>query len=279
MVKQAPAPAGSERSRARVGQGSRKTEPPLITQVRYRSGAMVDQSRYERTILTGTQNRRHQGDDVGGFPVSGGGGIRTRDLWVMSPTSCRCSTPRRLGAACALVWVWTGGVCPQRPRLPRGRPRSTLRRWTGSRPGSGWDRVEPVRSRPRTHRPRTHTQIGLGSTHLNRGGGAPARRICSRGGTGRAGGRNGGERRGNRGDPPSAMSTGRLRSVARRPPPASQPGRLPGAFLVSDGETRLGAGFPLRCFQRFAHPDVATQRCRFPDNWHTSGPSSPVLSY
>jgi hypothetical protein len=24
----------------------------------------------------------------------GGGGIRTRDLWVMSPTSCRCSTPR-----------------------------------------------------------------------------------------------------------------------------------------------------------------------------------------
>jgi hypothetical protein len=24
-----------------------------------------------------------------------GGGIRTRDLWVMSPTSCRCSTPRR----------------------------------------------------------------------------------------------------------------------------------------------------------------------------------------
>jgi hypothetical protein len=45
------------------------------------------------------------------------------------------------------------------------------------------------------------------------------------------------------------------------------------------GEPRLGAGFPLRCFQRFAHPDVATQRCRFPDNWHTSGPSSPVLSY
>ena len=28
----------------------------------------------------------------------GGGGIRTRDLWVMSPTSCRCSTPRQNGA-------------------------------------------------------------------------------------------------------------------------------------------------------------------------------------
>ena len=25
-----------------------------------------------------------------------GGGIRTPDLWVMSPTSCRCSTPRRV---------------------------------------------------------------------------------------------------------------------------------------------------------------------------------------
>ena len=80
-------------------------------------------------------------------------------------------------------------------------------------------------------------------------------------------------------NPPSAMSTSRLRSVTRRPPLASLPGRLPGAFLLSNGEPRLGAGFPLRCFQRFAHPDVATQRCRLPDNWHTSGPSSPVLSY
>ena len=30
----------------------------------------------------------------------GGGGIRTPDLWVMSPTSCRCSTPRRDAAPC-----------------------------------------------------------------------------------------------------------------------------------------------------------------------------------
>jgi len=47
----------------------------------------------------------------------------------------------------------------------------------------------------------------------------------------------------------------------------------------ASGASRLGAGFPLRCLQRFAHPDVATQRCRFPDNWYTSGPSIPVLSY
>jgi hypothetical protein len=30
------------------------------------------------------------------FASGSGGGIRTRDLWVMSPTSCRCSTPRRM---------------------------------------------------------------------------------------------------------------------------------------------------------------------------------------
>ncbi len=32
--------------------------------------------------------------------------------------------------------------------------------------------------------------------------------------------------------PPSAIRTGRLRSVARRPPPAYRPGRLPGALLL-----------------------------------------------
>jgi len=45
------------------------------------------------------------------------------------------------------------------------------------------------------------------------------------------------------------------------------------------GDARLGEGFPLRCFQRFARPHVATQRCRSRDNWHTSGASTPVLSY
>ncbi len=38
-------------------------------------------------------------------------------------------------------------------------------------------------------------------------------------------------------------------------------------------------GFPLRCFQRFSLPDVATQPCTGRHNWHTSGPSTPVLSY
>ena len=52
-----------------------------------------------------------------------------------------------------------------------------------------------------------------------------------------------------------------------------------GLTRVIDGDTRLAEGFPLRCFQRFARPNVATQRCRLPDNWITSGSSSPVLSY
>jgi hypothetical protein len=41
----------------------------------------------------------------------------------------------------------------------------------------------------------------------------------------------------------------------------------------------LGGSFPLRCFQRFSQPDVATQRCSWRNNWHTSGLSTPVLSY
>ena len=44
-------------------------------------------------------------------------------------------------------------------------------------------------------------------------------------------------------------------------------------------ETYLEAGFPLRCFQWLSVPDLATQLCRWHDNWHTSGLSIPVLSY
>ena len=189
----------------------------------------------------------------------------------------RDSNPRPLGyepnelpllhPAAQVVGRMGAGRCPQRPRLPRGRPRSTLRRCPGSRPGSGWVRVEPERSRPRTpprlrDRPR---QLG-GAPLATRAAPSGERGVLAHG-------------MGHDENPPSAMSTGRLRSVTGRPPPASLPGRLPGAFLLSNGEPRLGAGFPLRCFQRFAHPDVATQRCRLPDNWLTSGPSSPVLSY
>ena len=41
----------------------------------------------------------------------------------------------------------------------------------------------------------------------------------------------------------------------------------------------LGAGFPLRCFQRLSLPNVANQPCSWRNNWHTRGSSVPVLSY
>jgi len=45
------------------------------------------------------------------------------------------------------------------------------------------------------------------------------------------------------------------------------------------GRTHLGRGFPLRCFQRFSLPDIATRHCRWRDNRYTRGRSVPVLSY
>ena len=53
-------------------------------------------------------------------------------------------------------------------------------------------------------------------------------------------------------------------------------GALPGR---AGGRPGLEAGFPLRCFQRLSLPDVANQPCPWRDNWHTRGPSVPVLSY
>lgn len=41
----------------------------------------------------------------------------------------------------------------------------------------------------------------------------------------------------------------------------------------------LGAGFPLRCFQRLSLPNVANQPYPWRDNWHTRGSSTQVLSY
>src|SRR5699024_5516416 len=45
------------------------------------------------------------------------------------------------------------------------------------------------------------------------------------------------------------------------------------------GMSRLEERFPPRCLQRFARPNVATQLCCCHNNWITSGPSPPVLSY
>jgi len=49
--------------------------------------------------------------------------------------------------------------------------------------------------------------------------------------------------------------------------------------VLRPGSAHLGGGFPLRCFQRFSRPNVATRRCLRPDSRYTRGPSIPVLSY
>jgi len=45
------------------------------------------------------------------------------------------------------------------------------------------------------------------------------------------------------------------------------------------GRSHLGAGFPLRCFQRLSLPNLATRRCGWRHNRNTRGSSIPVLSY
>ncbi|HBJ47985.1 MAG TPA: hypothetical protein DDY69_11755 [Deltaproteobacteria bacterium] len=64
------------------------------------------------------------------------------------------------------------------------------------------------------------------------------------------------------------------------PLPAYQTGNLPAAFGdLMVREIALGAGFPLRCFQRLSVPDVATRQCSWRNNRITRGLSTPVLSY
>jgi hypothetical protein len=47
----------------------------------------------------------------------------------------------------------------------------------------------------------------------------------------------------------------------------------------TNGNSPLGSGFALRCFQRFSFLDVAIQLWQRLANWHTSGPALSVLSY
>jgi len=47
----------------------------------------------------------------------------------------------------------------------------------------------------------------------------------------------------------------------------------------SQGRSCFEGGFPLRCLQRLSCPNIATQHYRWHDNWSTSGPFTPVLSY
>ena len=210
-----------------------------------------------------------------------GGGIRTPDLRVMSPTSCRCSTPRRRGTSREGERWRDGnaaGVRPRRPPLPRGRPRSTGRRWGVSRPGSGWDRVGPPRSRPRAGPDGPPTRHADDDCVAGLRSGAPARgrlaRLCRRAPIAGRGPAVQGKCE------PSAMSTARLRlllAIHRRPRHRVV---FPGPYPpLGGGAIHLGSGFPLRCCQRFSAPGAATRRCASPHNRPTGGQSVPVLSY
>jgi hypothetical protein len=76
------------------------------------------------------------------------------------------------------------------------------------------------------------------------------------------------------------ISTGKLNALLRL---HTRPINLV-VFKGSSGNIRCGisnleVGFPLRCFQRLSFPNLATQPCRWRDNWNTIGSSIPVLSY
>ena len=80
----------------------------------------------------------------------------------------------------------------------------------------------------------------------------------------------------------STISTAQLHTLPRFHLPPIYPLVLWGSYppgFPGDGRPHLGAGFALRCFQRFSAPAMATRHCRWHDNRHTSGPSTPVLSY
>ena len=79
---------------------------------------------------------------------------------------------------------------------------------------------------------------------------------------------------------PSPVSTGRLhpsRGFHLRPIEHVFNMRATGTEVPRN--PNLGAGFPLRCFQRLSLPNVANRPCRWRDNRHTRGSSTQVLSY
>ena len=88
------------------------------------------------------------------------------------------------------------------------------------------------------------------------------------------------QRKGLESVPRSPVSTGRLhpsRGFHLRPIEHVFHMRATGTEVPRN--PNLGAGFPLRCFQRLSLPNVANRPCRWRDNRHTRGPSTQVLSY
>ena len=194
----------------------------------------------------------------------------------MSPTSYRCSTPRHATMQLYSIdrtRVWDRGGS-QRPRLPWGNPTVLSGAAVGHdrvRDGTGWGHRALGHEPPGSHDPGAVQRSNDSSRAAGHppGGEQGGAEECGAGG-----GRGRGEKTvlGHEHDSAPVHYWPSTCRLATR----SSSG---GLTLVTDGDTRLEEGFPLRCFQRFARPNVATQRCRLPDNWSTSGSSSPVLSY
>ena len=78
---------------------------------------------------------------------------------------------------------------------------------------------------------------------------------------------------------PRAISTGQLHTLpCFHLLPIDQIVYL-GPYSIKDERSHLRGSFTLRCFQRLSRPYIATQLCRWHDNWCTRGTSIPVLSY
>src|SRR5699024_12085611 len=78
---------------------------------------------------------------------------------------------------------------------------------------------------------------------------------------------------------PRAISTGQLHALPRfHLLPINQVVFL-GPYLIKSERSHLRGCFTLRCLQRLSRPYIATQLCRWHDNWCTRGTSIPVLSY
>ena len=78
---------------------------------------------------------------------------------------------------------------------------------------------------------------------------------------------------------PRAISTGQLHTLLRfHLLPINQVVFL-GPYSTKDERSHLRGCFTLRCLQRLSRPYIATQLCRWHDNWCTRGTSIPVLSY
>jgi hypothetical protein len=161
----------------------------------------------------------------------------------MSPTSYRCSTPRRRPR--------------RRPIVPPGRPGSIV--GAGAfhgrvRDGNGWGRPAPA----------TGADCGPWGRRVGRGRG--------RSGRPGAGPRGGGEPLGH-----WDRSAARVAALARA---AHRPPGLGGALLPrGQGGSISGRASRLDAVSAYHGRTTATRLCPWRDNRCTGGPSAPVLSY